>query len=147
MNTAVQEFRDLVTDKSLCPNRPKITLETSEYFTRILRETGQVECILRSRGIGGKKPGSRKVSCPVFRGLFHCLYKDCKIKYQIILQSPTDKFLKVSWTSDQKCHDLSTQSKRISGEKRKEIAYKICTFGVSKCIDQKLINGLHLIFF
>ena len=141
LNSAAKEFFEFITEKSELPNRPKLTVETFDYFTKILQNAGQVKCILRSKGVGTKKPGSRKGSSPVFKGLFHCLRKDCKIVYRIMLQSASDPFINFSWTGDSICKEAFKNPQRITGEKRKELSHKISAFNVTKSIDKKINNG------
>ena len=91
LNSVVSEFRNSILDivsSTVLPNRPKLTIATDDYFTERLQENGQVKCILRSKGVGTKKPGSRKLNSPIFNGRFHCLHTNCNIKFQITLNTP-----------------------------------------------------------
>ena len=140
-NTVVEEFRNSIMNTTILPNRQKLTVLTDNYFSKILQETGQVKCLLRSRGVGTKKTDSRKTHSPIFNGKFHCLDKNCHIKFQITLFKPNDKFITVQ-ISDSECkHALLKEKEKFTGEKRKEISFKLSTYGVSKCIDKKINIG------
>ena len=122
LNSVVEEFRNSILDTTELPNRPKLTIDTDNYFTEKLNETGLVYCVLRSRGNQTKKTGSRKTKSPIFNGKFHCLHNNCHIKFRITLDNLIDRFFNVSWTDIECNHGLIKPKEKITGEKREEIS-------------------------
>lgn len=83
--SAIDEFRNCVIGTTT-PDRPKLTCATDTFFTKILKEKLDVKCFLRNMGIHMRKANSRKKKIFAFNGKFHCIIKDCRIEYRIVLK-------------------------------------------------------------
>ncbi len=85
LESAVEEFRNQITNQTENYKRKKLSCATETYFTKLVQQYTDVNCVLRNSGVSFKKSNSRKKLLPIFNGIFNCKLKTCPIKFRIVL--------------------------------------------------------------
>jgi hypothetical protein len=105
-------------------------------FSNILNEKIQkfgIYCTLRSLSNWFKVENSRKKKCSDWSGLYQCINAGCKIKYTAKIDIfDRDIQLELNWPRDSiYCEKILPKTERCSGEKRKALALRLVSNGIS----------------